>query len=71
MDMLVLARAGDRERLGPRSLGPDARFVVDHALRVPLIWPDIAPELMTSPVTRGPSAWLAGPLAATRRRRSN
>jgi len=50
MDILVLARDGDRERLGPRSLGPAARFVVDHApCRVLLIWPDIAPQLTTIP----------------------
>ena len=31
MDLLVLARGGDREHRGPRSLGHAARFVVDHA----------------------------------------
>jgi nucleotide-binding universal stress UspA family protein len=50
MDILVLARDGDRARLGPRSLGPTARFVVDHApCSVLLIWPDAAPELATIP----------------------
>jgi nucleotide-binding universal stress UspA family protein len=50
MDILVLARDGDRARLGPRSLGPAARFVVDHApCRVLLIWPDAAPALTTIP----------------------
>jgi nucleotide-binding universal stress UspA family protein len=50
MDVLVLARDGDRERLGPRSLGPATRFVIDHApCRVLLIWPDTAPELTTIP----------------------
>ncbi len=50
MDILVLARDGDRQRLGPRSLGPTARFVVDHApCRVLLIWPDAAPALTTIP----------------------
>jgi nucleotide-binding universal stress UspA family protein len=50
MDILILARDGDRERLGPRSIGPTTRFVVDHApCRVLLIWPDIAPELTTIP----------------------
>jgi nucleotide-binding universal stress UspA family protein len=49
-DLLVLARDGDRERLGPRSLGPATRFVIDHApCRVLLIWPDIVPELKTIP----------------------
>jgi hypothetical protein len=50
MDILVLARDGNRQRLGPRSLGPAARFVVDHApCRVLLIWPDVAPALTTIP----------------------
>jgi len=40
----------ERERLGPRSLGPATRFVIDHApCRVLLIWPDTAPELTTIP----------------------
>jgi hypothetical protein len=48
--VLVLARDGDRERLGPRSLGPATRFVIDHApCRVLLIWPDTVPELGTIP----------------------
>jgi nucleotide-binding universal stress UspA family protein len=39
-DLLVLARDGDRTRPGPHSLGPAARFVVDHATcRVLLVWP--------------------------------
>jgi nucleotide-binding universal stress UspA family protein len=50
MDILVLARDGDHERLGPRSLGPAARFVVDHApCRLLLIWPDSPPGLTTIP----------------------
>jgi nucleotide-binding universal stress UspA family protein len=50
MDVLVLARDGDHERLGPRSLGPTARFVIDHApCRVLLIWPDVTPALTTIP----------------------
>lgn len=31
MDLLVLARGGEPEHRGPRSLGRAARFVVDHA----------------------------------------
>jgi hypothetical protein len=31
VDVLVLARDGDRMHAGPRSLSPAARFVVDHA----------------------------------------
>jgi nucleotide-binding universal stress UspA family protein len=49
-DLLVLARDGDRARLGPRSLGPPARFVVDHApCAVLLVWPDAAPGVGTIP----------------------
>jgi nucleotide-binding universal stress UspA family protein len=44
MDLLVLARDGDRSHAGPRSLGPATRFVVDHApCDVFLVWPDSAP----------------------------
>jgi nucleotide-binding universal stress UspA family protein len=50
MDVLVLARDGDRSRLGPRSLGPAARFVVDHApCGVLLVWPDAPPEVEAIP----------------------
>ncbi|GAA2326649.1 universal stress protein [Dactylosporangium salmoneum] len=39
-DLLVVARDGDRSRPGPRSLGRQTRFVVDHApCQVLLIWP--------------------------------
>ncbi|MEU6063764.1 MULTISPECIES: universal stress protein [Streptomyces] len=49
-DLLVLARDGDRSRLGPHSLGPAARFVVDHAPSpVLLVWPEPAPGLATLP----------------------
>ncbi|THA50324.1 universal stress protein [Streptomyces sp. A1136] len=42
-DLLVLVRDGDHSRLGPRSLGPTSRFVVDHApCPVLLVWPDAA-----------------------------
>ncbi|MER8030023.1 universal stress protein [Streptomyces bauhiniae] len=48
--LLVLARDGDRSRLGPHSLGPAARFVVDHApCPVLLVWPEQAPGLGTIP----------------------
>jgi|SRR5450755_299321 len=57
IDVLVLARDGDRERLGPHSLGPTARFVVDHApCRILLIWPDEVPALTTIPPPPGASA---------------
>ncbi|WP_329136307.1 universal stress protein [Streptomyces sp. NBC_00670] len=49
-DLLVVARDGDRDRLGPHSLGPAARFVVDHApCAVLLVWPTPAPGLETMP----------------------
>ncbi|MEW2513292.1 universal stress protein [Streptomyces sp. NPDC046870] len=48
--LLVLARDGDRSRLGPRSLGPAVRFAVDHApCPVLLVWPEPAPRLDTIP----------------------
>ena len=50
VDLLVLARDGDHSRLGPPSLGPAARFVVDHApCRVLLVWPDEPPDAATIP----------------------
>ena len=50
IDILILARDGDRDCLGPRSLGPVTRFVIDHApCGVLLIWPDSAPGLSTIP----------------------
>ncbi len=48
--LLVLARDGDRSRLGPSSLGPVTRFVVDHApCPVLLIWPGTTPGIATIP----------------------
>ncbi|MEV7005685.1 universal stress protein [Streptosporangium sp. NPDC051022] len=49
-DLLVLARDGDRSHLGPRSLGPASRFVVDHApCPVLLVWPGPGPGPATAP----------------------
>jgi nucleotide-binding universal stress UspA family protein len=49
-DLLVVARDGDRSRLGPRSLGPATRFVVDHApCPVLLVWPGQAPGIGSIP----------------------
>lgn len=49
-DLLILARDGDRSRLGPKSLGPASRFVVDHApCPVLLVWPEDAPDTGTIP----------------------
>lgn len=48
--LLVVARDGDRSRLGPRSLGPATRFVVDHApCPVLLVWPERAPDVSSLP----------------------
>jgi nucleotide-binding universal stress UspA family protein len=48
-DLLVLARDGD-DRLGPKSLGPHTRFVVDHApCRLLLVWPGEPPDADTLP----------------------
>ncbi|HEX4358982.1 MAG TPA: universal stress protein [Pseudonocardia sp.] len=48
--LLVCARDGDHGRLGPRSLAPHTRFVVDHApCAVLLIWPDETPGLRSIP----------------------
>lgn len=48
--LLIVARDGDRSRLGPRSLGKATRFVVDHApCPVLLVWPETAPGIATIP----------------------
>jgi nucleotide-binding universal stress UspA family protein len=50
VDLLVCARDGDRARLGPHSLGPATRFVVDHApCTLILVWPDEAPAVGSIP----------------------
>lgn len=49
-DVLVVARDGDRGRLGPPSLGNHTRFVIDHApCAVLLLWPERAPDVSTIP----------------------
>jgi nucleotide-binding universal stress UspA family protein len=49
-DLLIVARDGDQSRLGPKSLGKETRFVVDHApCPVLLVWPGTAPGLATAP----------------------
>lgn len=49
-DLLIVARDGDRARLGPKSLGKATRFVVDHAAcPVLLVWPGSAPGVATMP----------------------
>lgn len=48
-DLLILARDGEA-RLGPKSLGKHARFVVDHApCQVVLVWPATPPGIDTIP----------------------
>jgi nucleotide-binding universal stress UspA family protein len=49
-DLLIVARDGDQSRLGPKSLGKEPRFVVDHApCPVLLIWPGATPDAGTLP----------------------
>lgn len=49
-DLLVCARDGAHDRLGPRSLGHWTRFVVDHApCAVLLVWPDEVPGVESIP----------------------
>ena len=49
-DLLICARDGDRAHLGPRSLGPATRFVIDHApCPVLLVWPGQAPAADSLP----------------------
>ena len=49
-ELLIVARDGDLSRLGPHSLGPASRFVVDHApCPVLLVWPESAPDVATLP----------------------
>jgi nucleotide-binding universal stress UspA family protein len=51
--LLILARDGDDTRLGPRSLGPASRFVVDHApCPVLLVWPGAVPAGPVPPPPR-------------------
>jgi nucleotide-binding universal stress UspA family protein len=50
MDLLVVARDGDLRRLGPHSLDPATRFVVDHApCATLLVWPVAAPGVGSIP----------------------
>ena len=55
--LLICARDGDRSRLGPRSLGPATRFVVDHVpCPVLLVWPGEAPGVDSIPPPPPPGA---------------
>ncbi|HEY2242242.1 MAG TPA: universal stress protein [Streptosporangiaceae bacterium] len=56
-DLLIMARDGDRSRLGPKSLGKDSRFALDHApCPVLLVWPEPAPAVGTIPPPPPPGA---------------
>jgi hypothetical protein len=51
----VAARDGDRDHVGPGSLGYITRFVVDHApCTVLLVWPDGSPGLGSMPTPPPP-----------------
>lgn len=57
-DLLVLARDGE-PRVGPKSLGPHARFVVDHAAcQVLLVWASEPAPGPPRPERRHPPAGL-------------
>jgi len=57
VDVLVVARDGDRSRLGPRSLGHATRFIVDHApCAVMLVWPDETPGIDSITATEARSS---------------
>jgi len=54
-DLLVVARDGPVSRLGPHSLNPPTRFVVDHApCAVLLVWPATPPPVDTIPPPPAP-----------------
>jgi nucleotide-binding universal stress UspA family protein len=47
-ELLVLARDGDCRHLGPHSLAPASRHIIDHApCPVLLVWPGAPPPLST------------------------
>jgi nucleotide-binding universal stress UspA family protein len=49
-ELLVLARDGDTSHLGPRSLSPASRFIVDHApCPLLLVWPASRPKAADIP----------------------
>jgi nucleotide-binding universal stress UspA family protein len=54
-DLLIVTRDGDTSRLGPKSLGRHARFIVDHApCPVLLIWPGETPGVESIPPPKHP-----------------
>ncbi|MFJ9542527.1 universal stress protein [Streptomyces sp. NPDC101225] len=53
--LLIVARDGDRSRLGPKSLSPHSRFVIDHApCPILLLWPESPPALSSIPTPPTP-----------------
>lgn len=49
-ELLILARDGDRTRLGPKSISLASQFILDHApTQVLLVWPPPAPGPATMP----------------------
>lgn len=55
-DLLLLARDGELSRLGPRSLAPATRFVVDHApCAILLVWPSAPPAIGSIPPPPDPA----------------
>ncbi len=49
-DLLICARDGDPAHLGPKSLSPTSRFVIDHApCPLLLVWPVQAPSVAAIP----------------------
>jgi len=68
VDLLVAARDGNRSRLGPKSLGPATRFVVDHApCAVLLVWPDESPGIESISLPRHDHPPPMGPDPLSRR----
>ncbi|WP_234387988.1 MULTISPECIES: universal stress protein [Streptomyces] len=62
-DLLVLARDGDRTRLGPRSLGPAGRFIVDQERRSAACDDPVAPAIRAATAVAwygSGSAWDGG-----------
>ena len=56
-DLLVRARDGDLSRLGPHSLAPATRFVLDHApCSTLLVWPVPPPDVGSIPPPPPPGA---------------
>ncbi|MCP2342191.1 universal stress protein [Actinomadura rupiterrae] len=54
-DLLIVTRDGDRSHLGPKSLTPPSRFVLDHApCPILLLWPEPAPDRRRGPVDLPP-----------------